>query len=63
MKIHLPHEAMELAPLLMRLADVTGQVIEVTAKGVVLRTEYHAPMRLKKIEKLEREDTVAAEAA
>ena len=64
MRMHLPPEVLEpkLVAVLMRLADETGQVIEVTDKGVVLRKEFRAPMRLKRIEKLECEDT-AAEAA
>jgi hypothetical protein len=65
MKMHLPHEVMEpkLAAVLMRLADETNQVIEVTDKGVVLRTEHRAPMRPRRIEDLDREDTAITAAA
>jgi len=55
----------ELAPLLMRMADVTDQVIEVTAKGVRVRKEFYvAPMRCKRIGALEHQvDEVTSWAA
>lgn len=56
MKIRLPNEVLsqKMAPLLMRLADLTDQVIEVTADGVVLRDTSRAPIRHKRIKLLER---------
>lgn len=46
----------ELAPLLMHMADVTNQVIEVTGRGVEVRREFYtAPMRCKRVEALERQ--------
>lgn len=56
MRMNLPHNVMEdpkLAAVLMRLADETDQVIEVTQEGVALRREFYAPVRCKRIESLE----------